>query len=136
MSTQASDLARRLAEQAELVCRHYLSNGRRVGRDWIVGDVRNTPGRSMFVRLRGPGAGKGAAGKWTDAAISEHGDLLDVIRENCGPLEFGDVLAEARHFLSLPRPEHEPESISRIAPAPIGSPESARRLFAISSPFM
>jgi hypothetical protein len=61
-------------------------------------------------------------------------DLLDVIRKNCGLLEFGDVLAEARHFLSLPRPEHEPESISRIAPAPIGSPESARRLFAISSP--
>ena len=85
MSTQASDLARRLAEQAELVCRHYLSNGRRVGRYWIVGDVRTTPGRSMFVRLRGPGAGKGAAGKWTDAAIGEHGDLLDVISENCGP---------------------------------------------------
>jgi len=31
MSIQASDLARRLAEQTELVCRHYLSNGRRVG---------------------------------------------------------------------------------------------------------
>src|SRR5687768_18319013 len=31
MSAQASDLARRLAERAELVCRHYLSNGRRVG---------------------------------------------------------------------------------------------------------
>ena len=42
MSTQASDLARRLAEQAEIVCRHYLSNGRRVGRYWIVGDVRNS----------------------------------------------------------------------------------------------
>jgi hypothetical protein len=66
MSIQASDLACRLAEQAELVCRYYLSNGRRVGRYWIVGDVRNTPGRSMFVRLRGPGAGKGAAGKWTE----------------------------------------------------------------------
>src|SRR5215468_3011325 len=105
MSTQASDLARRLAEQAELVCRHYLSNGRRVGRYWTVGDVRNTPGRSMFVRLRGPGAGKGAAGKWTDAATGEHGDLLDVIRESCGLLEFADVLAEARRFLSLPPSE-------------------------------
>ena len=84
MSNQASDLARRLAEQAELVCRHYLSNGRRVGHYWIVGDVRNAPGRSTFVRLRGPGAGKGAAGKWTDAATGEHGDLLDVIRESCG----------------------------------------------------
>ena len=66
MSIQASDLARRLAEQAEFVCRHYLSNGRRVGHYWIVGDARNASGRSMFVRLRGPGAGKGAAGKWTE----------------------------------------------------------------------
>jgi hypothetical protein len=32
----------------------------------MVGDVKNTPGRSMFVRLSGPESGKGAAGKWTD----------------------------------------------------------------------
>ena len=43
----------------------------------MVGDVNNTPGRSMFVRLSGPESGKGAAGKWTDAATGEHGDLLD-----------------------------------------------------------
>src|SRR5712671_6143770 len=129
MTIQASDLARRLAEQTELVCRHYLSNGRRVGHYWIVGDARNAPGRSMFVRLRGGVAGKGAAGKWTDAATGEHGDLLDVIRESCGLLEFSDVLAEARRFLSLPRSERKPESKFPIAPAPVGSPESARRLF-------
>jgi Bacterial conjugation TrbI-like protein len=76
MSTQASHLARRLAEQAETVCRHYLSNGRRIGRYWAVGDVRNTPGRSMFVRLRGPSLGKGAAGKWTDAATAQGSKLI------------------------------------------------------------
>ena len=131
---QASDLVRRLAERAETVCRHYLSNGRRVGRYWVVGDARNTPGRSMFVRLRGPNAGKGAAGKWTDAATGEHGDLLDLIRESCGLFEFADVLAEARRFLSLPPSELEPESKHSTTPAPGGSPESARRLFAISKP--
>jgi hypothetical protein len=62
----ASELARRLARDAEAVCRHYLSNGRRQGRYWTVGDVRNTPGRSMFARLKGPESGKGAAGRWTD----------------------------------------------------------------------
>ena len=134
MSIQASDLARRLAEQVELVCRHYLSNGRRVGRYWIVGDARNTPGRSMFVQLRGPTAGKGAAGKWTDAATGEHGDLLDVVRESCGLIEFGDVLAEARRFLGMPRSKLAPESKHSATPAPVGSPESARRLFAISKP--
>src|SRR4051794_11105614 len=77
MSTHLSDVTHRLAENAEAVCRHYLSSGRRVGRYWIVGDVRNTPGRSMFVRLTGFEFGKGAGGKWTDAATGEHGDLLD-----------------------------------------------------------
>ena len=59
MSRDASELARRLARDAEAVCRHYLSNGRRRGRYWTVGDVRNTPGRSMFVRLSGPDSGPG-----------------------------------------------------------------------------
>ena len=36
------------------------------GRYWLVGDVANTPGRSLFVRLKGPVSGKGAAGKWTE----------------------------------------------------------------------
>ena len=60
----ASELANRLARDAEAVCRHYLSAGRREGRYWLVGDVRNTPGRSMFVRLKE--SVKGPAGKWTD----------------------------------------------------------------------
>ena len=73
----AADLAQSLGRQAEAVCRTYLSNGRRQGNYWQVGDVRNTAGRSMFVRLIGPESGKGAAGKWTDMATGEHGDLLD-----------------------------------------------------------
>lgn len=133
MPDSASDLAQRLGRQAEAVCRHYLSNGRREGRYWLVGDARNTPGRSMFVRLKGAKSGKGAAGKWTDAATGEHGDLLDVIRESRGLLDFKDVADEARAFLSLPHPESEPQS-KRPAPAPTGSPEAARRLFAMSQP--
>ena len=66
MPRDASELAHRLAREAEAVCRHYLSNGRRMGRYWVVGDVANTPGRSLYVRLHGPLYGKGAAGKWTD----------------------------------------------------------------------
>ena len=67
MPRDATELARRLARDAEAVCRHYLSNRRRQGRYWTVRDVHNTPGRSMFVRLAGE-FGPGAAGHWTDAA--------------------------------------------------------------------
>lgn len=130
----ASELARRLARQAEAVCRHYLPAGHREGRYWLVGDVRNTPGRSMFVRLTGPESGKGAAGKWTDAASAEHGDLLDVIRESCGLTDFRQVADEARAFLSLPRPEPEPDRQRRATATPTGSSEAARRLFAMSQP--
>ena len=132
MARGASELARRLAREAEAVCRHYLSNGRRQGNYWLVGDVENTPGRSMFVRLKGGESGRGAAGKWTDGATADHGDLLDVIRGSCGLVEFHDVLDEARRFLSLPRPEAEPQWRRQHARAPTGSPESARRLFAMS----
>lgn len=126
------DLARRLADRPEAVCRHYLSNGRRQGNYWLVGDVRNTPGRSMFVRLRA--SPKGPAGKWIDAATGEHGDLLDVIRESCGLFDFTDVAAEARRFLSLPRPEPKPFLSRHQSPAPHGSPEAARRLVAMTQP--
>ncbi|WP_306120708.1 MULTISPECIES: toprim domain-containing protein [unclassified Roseitalea] len=132
MENSASDLAQRLGREAETVCRHYLSNGRKQGRYWIVGDVRNTPGRSMYVRLKGPESGKGAAGKWTDAATGEHGDLLDVIRESCGLVDFADIAAEARRFLSLPRPE--PPKPEPFAKAPTGSPEAGRRLWAMGKP--
>ena len=87
----------------------------------------------MFVRLKGPDAGKGAAGRWQDAATGEHGDLLDVIRESLGLVDFADVAEEARRFLSLPHPEPElPPKMHARAPAPTGSSEAARRLFAMS----
>ena len=130
----ASELAHRLAREAEAVCRQYLSNGRRIGRYWIVGDVHNTRGRSMYVRLFGPESGKGAAGKWTDASSGQHGDLLDVIRESLGLIDFRDVADEARRFLSLPRPEPDPQQKTNMTPAPTGSPEAARRLVAASQP--
>ncbi|UCI05229.1 toprim domain-containing protein [Mesorhizobium sp. B1-1-8] len=129
----ASDLATRLGRQAEAVCRRYLGAGHRQGNYWQVGDARNTPGRSMFVRLKD--SPKGPAGKWTDAATGEHGDLLDIIRESCGLIGFKDVADEARLFLSTP-PEPEPRVDEQRSPAPQGSPEAARRLVAVSQPIL
>ncbi len=129
----AAELAHRLGEHAEAVCRHYLSNGRRSGNYWQVGDVRNASGRSMFVRLRD--SPKGPAGKWTDAATGEHGDLLDVIRDALGLIDFKAVANEARSFLAMPRQEPQRHSSRPGATTvPTGSPEASRRLFAMSQP--
>lgn len=134
-SWDAGDLARRLAENAEAVCRHYLSTGRRHGNYWLVGDVHNTPGRSLYVRLHGGPDGRGRAGKWTDGATGQHGDLLDIIRESLGLLDFRAVADEARRFLCLPQPEPRSAPDRRdIAPLSSGTADAARRLWAMSRP--
>jgi hypothetical protein len=134
MSLDATDLAQRLARNAEAVCRHYLSNGHREGGYWLVGDARNLPGRSLYVRLKGPETGKGAAGKWTDAATGEHGDLLDIISEARGLTTFKDVADEARAFLSLPAPMPQPSPRRIAARRTVTPPEASQRLFSISQP--
>lgn len=123
MEPSPAELARRLAKRAETVCRRYLSNGCREGRYWRVGDVQNSPGRSLHVHLHGR-----SAGRWRDAATGEHGDLIDLIAaaERHGSL--GATVREARDHLAL-----------EIAPCAYTSTSStrdsstaARRLFAMS----
>ena len=133
-ANSAADLARRLASQAEAVCRYYLSNGRRSGRYWLVGDVANTPGSSLFVRLHGSEYGRGASGKWTDSATGQHGDLLDLIALNRSLTRFADILDEARAFLRLPRDTREHEHAPYPASQSTNPSEAARRLFAMSQP--
>ena len=58
----AAGIAAALGLQAEAVCRRYLPHGRKQGRYWIAGDLDGARGRSLFVRLRGPGV----PGKWTE----------------------------------------------------------------------
>jgi len=130
MANDIRRISERLAQHAEAVCAHYLSNGQKAGRYWLVGDVFNTKGRSLWVRLHGPLSGPGAAGNWTDEATGEFGDLIDLIRINRQLLHWPEVRDEVMTFLS------EPRHISRplVAPVPRNSPEAARRLFAASKP--
>lgn len=128
MSRNTKEIASRLNRDALGVCRHFLPKGRRSGNYWVVGDVRGSPGRSMFVRLKGSGGRK--PGRWMDAATGEHGDLFDVIRESAGLSGFGETLDEARRFLVLPRKAWA--DYLDETPVRSGSPEASRRLFAAS----
>ncbi|MBB2830393.1 UNVERIFIED_ORG: hypothetical protein GGD51_000494 [Rhizobium esperanzae] len=128
----ASELASRLAQDAEAVCRHYLSAGWRAGNYWIVGDVENNKGRSLYVHLTGP-----RAGRWTDAATGQYGDLLDLVRETCQLVDFRDIAEEARHFLGLSQPEPAPPQRGDTGGhASVDRPatERARRLFRMTQP--
>ena len=92
----AADTAAALGRCAEAVCRRYLPHGRRQGRYWVAGDIDGRRGRSLFVRLAGPGA----PGKWSDAATGQHGDLLDIVRRRSSAPTLRAALAEARSFLA------------------------------------
>ena len=147
---EIADLVNDLGRNAEAVCRRYLSNGKREGNHWRIGDLGNNPGRSLFVRLKP--SGTRAAGKWTDASSGEHGDLLDIIRETCRLRTFPEVVSEARAFLGVPhtKPNHRDGAgeVARLAVVRSASDEvhatdealqpstaeAARRLWAMSRP--
>ena len=132
MESPAHEIARHLGERAEAVCRRYLSSGRREGHYWLVGDVHNTPGRSLYVRLVRDADGR-PPGKWTDAATGDHGDLLDIIAARCGYRDLRDTLTEARRFLNLPPPAATGPN-PRAPKRKPGSPDAAHRLWAASKP--
>ena len=118
----ASAVAAALAARAEEVCQRYLPHGRRQGRYWVAGDIDGARGRSLFVRLHGPGM----PGKWTDAAVGSHGDLLDLIRHRTGALRA--ALDEARAFLALPASPAAGDS------GDYDATEAARRLWRLCRP--
>ena len=115
----AAAIAAALGQRAEAVCRRYLPRGRRQGRYWVAGDLDGSPGRSLYVRLSGPGT----PGKWTDAATGEHGDLLDIVRHRVRAPTLRAALDEARAFLALPG---EPAATRGDA---YDATEAARRLW-------
>ena len=135
---EIAELAACLAENAEAVCRRYLANGRRQGRYWRVGDVHDSAGFSLYVRLTGLVSGRGRRGKWTDAATGEHGDLIDLIRLNRGHADWRETLDEVRDFLRLPQPI-APEPAPRRDSGPEAdrdASEAARRLFRMGRALM
>ena len=88
------EVARMLGDRAEEVCRTYLPGGRRQGDYWKVGGVDGEPGESMWVLLNGP-----RAGRWTDEATGEEGDLVHLIRAVRGLPDIAATLPEASAFL-------------------------------------
>jgi putative DNA primase/helicase len=59
-----------LARLPELLA-HLLPGGRRIGREWVCGNLRGEPGQSCRVNL--------ATGKWADFATSERGgDIISL----------------------------------------------------------
>ena len=96
----ASEIASRLADRAESVCRWLLPNGKLRSGEWCVGSTGGEAGDSCKIRVTGD-----RAGIWADFAGDARGDLLDLIREtrSCG---IGEAIKHAKTFLGIVDPEN------------------------------
>lgn len=96
--TQAADIARMLANDAESVCRHLLPQGKRDGHEWRAGSAAGEPGQSLGVHLTGD-----KSGIWADFAGDGKGDLLDLWRA-CRSLTLPEAMREACAYLGVAEP--------------------------------
>ena len=128
----ATELSRDLATKAEAFCRSYLPNGKLAGGYWKVGDTAGSEGQSLQIRL--VDMYDRQAGRWTDYATGEYGDLLDMISHVKGLHDFVEIANEARSFLGQPEVRRiEPtRSMPKFDTAP--KIERARRLLTIARP--
>ena len=119
-SHSLKDLNAMLAADIEIVCRHYLPNGRRNGNYWQVGSTAGEEGASLRVNLAGRWRGR-----WRDwANPKDRGSPLDLIRAVRNYATIGEAAAEARRYLALPEYERP-----RCGPRrPDGAPEAQKGL--------
>jgi twinkle protein len=63
------------AQHVNQICLELLPEGIREGDCWKVGSIKGEKGRSLSCYLSGADAGK-----WTDFATGDHGDVIDLVR--------------------------------------------------------
>jgi len=89
----AKELARSMADSADMVVRYLLPGGKKVGREYRIGSVAGEPGESMSVCLEGT-----KAGLWADFAADKKGDLLDLWMEVRG-CSLVEAMSQAADFI-------------------------------------
>lgn len=92
----AAEIKQRLIERAESVCAHLLPNGKRKGRQWVVGNIQGDAGDSLRIELDGD-----RAGLWIDFGGREsQGDILSLWME-ARQIPFTQTLDEAMDWLGV-----------------------------------
>ena len=100
------ELAGQIATRMDHLCSELLPNGKRVGRQWVVGDILGAAGTSCYIEMEGE-----KAGFWFDHAASEGGDALDLIQRNRGLPSVGQAAKWARQWLGLPEDNGRPQEM-------------------------
>jgi hypothetical protein len=133
----AALLAALLAERVDSLVPILLPAARRSGAYWQVGNVFGDAGASLYIHRGGP-----KAGRWTDTAAGEFGDLLDLINAALfGGRDMREAMRWAAEWLGLdpsrPPPAMPPRA-ARQAPHQHDGDEAAiavaRNVWAASAP--
>lgn len=87
-------------------CEQYLPAGKRVGRQWVVGNIQGQAGESCYIELEGE-----KAGVWFDHAAGTGGDALDAVIEALNLRTAGEAAKWARQWLGLPPDDGRPSEV-------------------------
>ena len=132
-----AEISADLGARAEGFCCAYFAEGHRQGDYWQVGDTSGAVGRSLVIRLY---AGDGRkAGRWTDYATGEFGDLIDLLHAKLGSRSLHETLLEAQNFLGnapLSAQRTSNRTSKGAGTANTKRIASARRLFAAGRPIL
>ena len=107
-----SDIAARLAERIEDLCRHLLPEGHRERSEWRCGSIQGGPGNSLGVHLTGT-----KAGVWCDFEDGHKGDPLDLIQA-CLGIDKGGAVTWAKDWLGIDENDSGPSLQPRPRPQP------------------
>ena len=119
---------------SESLVRTWFPRGRRIGREWKIGNLRGDPGESLSINLE--------TGKWSDFATSDSGydlielraamtdsDRMDAAREIAKHL---GLLNGRPHLNGHDRPQEKPAPTKggwhSMVPPPQGTPEPPRAM--------
>ena len=103
-----------LTANCEAVCYHLFPSGKVKGKEFLVGDISGTPGKSLSINLK--------SGVWADFASDQKGDLVELWMKS-RRLDFVQACKEAQDFLGTgPRPSRAPRA--KDAPTTIGLVEN------------
>jgi twinkle protein len=92
----AVDLKNRLHGQIESVLNHLFPDGKREGKDWVVGDLSGVAGASLKVCMTGA-----RIGIWNDFSSDDKGgDILDLWMRT-RDLSFKEMFDEAARFVGI-----------------------------------
>jgi twinkle protein len=111
---RAKEISTRLNENILAVVHYLLPLGKRIGNEWVIGNIEGEAGESLKVCLDGS-----KLGLFCDFATGEKGDLLDLWCLN-RKIKISEAILEVKQWLGVPSIEIAPQRSLNFAKPQLG----------------